>query len=1164
MKRRAERIRIGSSVALLAVALLALAGCEDKTLKIGGFCNSEADCPPSQACAGGFCVPTCVTSEDCGPGEVCLEQLCLPGCEQQADCDLGPSVTRACRDGACQPTPRPGVLDDGGNQQVEEGARVTLSASNSFAFEPDSTKFSWEQIASNPKGFTVVLEAGKADGVASETVSFTAPEVVTDTTLRFRVTMQDAEGNNVTGEVDVIVLNSINELPTAKIEASATDVAPGVVVTLSAVGSSDPNPNDTLTFEWSYTIAPPPPGVVLGLEDVSEAGDHSVVRFTAPALDVDSDITFSVIVDDGSDTVETTLVVHVLAMEPPTCEPSLCDDHDPCTNDGCIPEVGCTHEANTGGSCDDGDDCTTSDTCDAGLCGGKPMDCDDDNLCTDDYCAEGQCGSTDNGLACDDGDACTSSDKCSSGMCLGEAMSCADGNVCTDDSCVAGDCVSVPNTLPCDDGSSCTTGDSCKGGGCAGKLIDCNDDNPCTNDGCTQGSCAHANNSAPCDDGNPCTEEGTCVEAACKPGGAVSCDDGDPCTADACAPAEGCTHEPLSGVGCDDGDSCTTDDICADGSCAGAPVPCDDENPCTDDACTADGCLSTPNAEPCEDGSLCTEGDACADGVCVAGGAVDCDDGNTCTDDACDPESGFCDYSLANGLPCDDGDLCTEEDLCESGLCAGAPKVCVDEDPCTDDGCSEGLCAFVQNTAPCEDGDPCTLEDHCVGGECAGGPGSPCDDGNPCTVDYCAVEGGVYCQNDPAPMGTPCLDDASLCGDDALCHSFVTSSFLPEFAPPPDASGRLTGISALSNTTLSATGMIVAPGAEGGVTTTGTIHEVTYSGQPLLVHERPEGGLLAVDTDFAVGDNGTISTWSDGVWEPSVYLEETLSTPASIYSVWRGEQGSVVAPSPVYTIGLDGVLDPEGGVGFCYPSGEVGCTHGWYMQAPVRFTRVFGVTELLPDNGGYLVTSPIVGLGELPDGGVQIWYQDLMTDGWSMAPPLGCDSAEPGSPCAGISSWRDGQGTSATDLWALGDNGVLLHFDGKQWTLLPPGGMAGDVAPEALQMRGLYAQGASLLVAAEAVGCGSGDCATDPTFRSHLLLHRQGDAWMPARVLGARQCAVPDDPIACQADLDLFTVADVAMTNGHTLAVVGGDLSYEAGLPRQLMLSYVVQLSPIK
>ena len=496
-----------------------------------------------------------------------------------------------------------------------------------------------------------------------------------------------------------------------------------------------------------------------------------------------------------------------------------CDDGNACTDDVCDAATGCSSVFNSA-PCDDGDSCTSGDVCSQGVCAGtSPLDCDDDNPCTDDQCDAGSgCLNLPNSLACDDGDACTQGDACLDGVCVGlTPRDCDDGNSCTDDGCDSGSgCSNLPNTVSCDDGDACTQGDACLDGVCVGLTPrDCDDDNSCTDDGCESGSgCSNLPNTVSCDDGDACTQGDACLDGVCLGLTPRDCDDGNSCTDDGCGSGSGCSNVP-NVAACDDGDSCTTGDACSDGLCqGGAAIDCDDGNVCTDDTCdAAGGCSNLPGSHACDDGDACTDADLCADGVCVGGAALDCDDGSQCTVDACDSAAG-CTHE---GLSCDDGDLCTTDGCepatgcehaaidcglldtsCSTGVCDDQSGVCVSEpipgascddgDACTSDGCAEdGSC--LHEPLACDDGDPCTvdscdtvagcgheplecslLDDACHDGSCdpgsgvcVAGPvaGRPCDDGDACTTgEVCAQDG--QCGGGVAPTcddGDPCTVD---------------------------------------------------------------------------------------------------------------------------------------------------------------------------------------------------------------------------------------------------------------------------------------------------------------------------------------------------------------------------------------------------------------------
>ena len=245
-----------------------------------------------------------------------------------------------------------------------------------------------------------------------------------------------------------------------------------------------------------------------------------------------------------------------------------CNDDNPCTDDGCYAEGGCMHTLNDA-LCDDGDLCTTNDHCALGQClPGPSVICNDSNPCTDDGCgADGICQFLANAASCDDGNACTVNEQCSEGTCKpGGGLDCGDSNHCTNDGCdPAIGCTHLANTAPCDDGNSCTMGETCADGACGlGLALTCNDGNPCTDDACDGlVGCTYTPNAALCDDGDACTTTDQCSGGGCVGGPPPDCDDGDVCTEDSCAPDSGCQQLPLSpccsngaveeGETCDDG-----------------------------------------------------------------------------------------------------------------------------------------------------------------------------------------------------------------------------------------------------------------------------------------------------------------------------------------------------------------------------------------------------------------------------------------------------------------------------------------------------------------------------------------------------------------------------------------------------------------------------------
>ena len=236
-------------------------------------------------------------------------------------------------------------------------------------------------------------------------------------------------------------------------------------------------------------------------------------------------------------------------------------------------------------------------------CQNIPVDCNDNDFCTDDAC-----------------DPATG--------CFHPAHSCSDGNPCTDDACSSQNgCVSTNNNAPCDDSNACTTGETCSGGYCQGAIpVVCNDNNVCTTDSCDpRTGCVFVNNTSVCNDGNACTVEDMCAGGTCQPGFPLDCNDNNTCTTDTCIPAQGCVHTNApTGSPCNDGNACTNGDLCIGGTCHGAPVVC----PAPDQCHVAGGCdpltgactnPPAPNGTACNDGNPCTAGDVCVNGVCSGG-----------------------------------------------------------------------------------------------------------------------------------------------------------------------------------------------------------------------------------------------------------------------------------------------------------------------------------------------------------------------------------------------------------------------------------------------------------------------------------------------------------------------------------------------------------------
>lgn len=472
---------------------------------------------------------------------------------------------------------------------------------------------------------------------------------------------------------------------------------------------------------------------------------------------------------------------------------------DPCQRAVCLGGACQVQPLSDGVSCDDGLVCTTADVCREGRCGGVPRECDDGLACSQDSCNESQGGCVANKESCpctqdrdcSDGNACNGMETCDplSLTCLsGAALSCGGlDTACTIGQCnpTDGSCQALPRPsgTSCSDGNPCTLNDRCTAGLCSGTAITCTAKDACHEAGvCDPGTGSCSEPAKPdgttCDDGSLCTQADVCKSGTCEPGTPTTCVAIDDChEAGVCNPTTGSCSQPLApdGTACNDGLQCTTGDVCAAGTCSGAPRVCDDGLACSMDSCTeAAGCTANVALCQCTRDEDCSDGNAC-NGIetcnlttrsCAGGTPKDCSGSDdACNLGVCDPSSGAC---LArprpNGTTCDDGNACSRTDTCQAGTCTGSnPVTCSASDQCHLAGtCNpqSGACSnpTKPNGSACNDGNACTQSDSCQGGACTGADPVVCTALGPChTAGTCNPSTGT-CSNPLKPDGTTCND----------------------------------------------------------------------------------------------------------------------------------------------------------------------------------------------------------------------------------------------------------------------------------------------------------------------------------------------------------------------------------------------------------------------
>lgn len=540
---------------------------------------------------------------------------------------------------------------------------------------------------------------------------------------------------------------------------------------------------------------------------------------------------------------------------------------------------------------------------------------------------------------------------------------------------------------------------------------------------------------------------------------------------------------------------------------------------------------------------------------CTAEQWAACDDGNVCTDDGCDPETG-CIYSPADGVACDDTDACTVADNCMDMVCVGGGQLdCDDVNICTIDSCDIilGCMNDPADGLGCDDADPCTIDDQCSGGLCGGTP--LCDDGNLCTVDKCV--GQNQCDFEPTIVGYPCGDGA-LCNAIGQCmawtHEWVDTAEFGNISASMLVDARVTG------PWVSAAGYLIPEANDGEAATSGEYGIIAslYPGDGAWVDHVRIHGLLALGDGLAVGRYGAVTEAGEGWYDSdSVGWVSTDHDLLSISSRYIGSSFSDATGDPVHLVGTG--FGSEGIFGkmiLCAPY-EYVCDYAYIdgPAAPIQETHLGNHVETNVDAFTFTVPYAFGFAGMSADGDLPRIYghtnlhQDILayTTGvefpkWSSDPPWGCDAAQAGSPCAGVTEWFDVHEAKEGDVWVSADHGRLLHFDGE-WNAIEPGGLPDWTNVEDLALRSVFATPETVWVIAEAPGCGTVDCASDETYRSVYLLHldRPSSAWVPAVKILTRQC-FDDGFWSCEQQLDLFGVQDIVLTEWLDVVLVGADL----------------------
>jgi len=169
--------------------------------------------------------------------------------------------------------------DAGGDRTVNEGEYVTLDGDGSYSPDGSSLDYSWTQTS----GDNVDLQDDN-----QPSAHFYAPYVYDDQTLKFKLRVEDSNGNSDESTISVKVENSVDSNSKPHADGGDQTVNEGQWVTLDGDGSSDPD-GSSLDYSWTQTSGP---SVDLENDDEAEA------NFRAPYVSEDTTLHFSLVVED--------------------------------------------------------------------------------------------------------------------------------------------------------------------------------------------------------------------------------------------------------------------------------------------------------------------------------------------------------------------------------------------------------------------------------------------------------------------------------------------------------------------------------------------------------------------------------------------------------------------------------------------------------------------------------------------------------------------------------------------------------------------------------------------------------------------------------------------------------------------------------------------------
>ena len=187
-------------------------------------------------------------------------------------------------------TNHPPVVGAGDDQEVAEGATVSLSGTATDDDTEDDLTYSWTHDGALAITIT---------GSDSLSASFTAPNVAANTTVTVTLTVNDGTVD-VSDTLQVTITDSTNHPPVVG-AGDDQEVVEGDTVSLSGTATDD-DTEDDLTYSWTHD----------GTLAITFADPAALsTSFTAPNVAANTTVTVTLTVNDGTVDVSDTLQVNI-------------------------------------------------------------------------------------------------------------------------------------------------------------------------------------------------------------------------------------------------------------------------------------------------------------------------------------------------------------------------------------------------------------------------------------------------------------------------------------------------------------------------------------------------------------------------------------------------------------------------------------------------------------------------------------------------------------------------------------------------------------------------------------------------------------------------------------------------------------------------------------